>query len=330
MKHPISTTALLVLLFFAAQLIGLALLAINITDVTMTNGVRTVTHGETALGERPQTTGGESLLFLVIGVAIGTALVLLLIKFKVFGLWKLWFLVAVWFSTTIALGVLIPSTIALFIALGLAVWKVYRPNPIVHNLTEVFMYAGIAILLVPIFTIWWVVLLLVIISIYDAYAVWHSKHMVVMAKAQTESQVFAGLLVPKSRDAEPMAAPTAPKRNTATVARTAATAGKRISNAPTTNKTATANSKTTSSGSAILGGGDIAFPLIFSGVVMDWLIVGGATKTAALCQTLIVTAAVTVSLALLFIYAKKDRFYPAMPILSAGCLIGFAIVWLLF
>jgi hypothetical protein len=34
-------------------------------------------------------------------------------------------------------------------------------------------------------------------------------------------------------------------------------------------------------------------------------------------------------LSLLFVYAKKDKFYPAMPFITAGCNVGWLIVLLL-
>jgi hypothetical protein len=80
---------------------------------------------------------------------------------------------------------------------------------------------------------------------------------------------------------------------------------------------------------AILGGGDIAFPLLFTGAVMESLMVKGLTQAAALTQSLIITATTTIAVALLFIFAKKDKFYPAMPIISAGCFIGYGILMMI-
>jgi presenilin-like A22 family membrane protease len=77
---------------------------------------------------------------------------------------------------------------------------------------------------------------------------------------------------------------------------------------------------------AILGGGDIVFPLIFTGAVMNGLILNGLTKSAAFMQASIIILTTTIALALLFIYAKKGKFYPAMPFVTAGCLVGWVIV----
>ena len=296
MKHPVNITVLLVVLFAIAQVVGLGLLYLN-QDVTVQDGIQEVEYGTTAVGDRPEISGSSSFLFLIIGVLIGTMLVLALIRFRAFKLWKAWFLLAVWLAMTVAFGVLVPAVVALVLAGFLALWKVFRPNAIVHNLTEVFIYAGIVVLIAPLFDLFWAVLLLVAISVYDMYAVWKSKHMVTLAKAQTDSNLFAGLYVPKKPQQAVEPPPKPSKRKTK---------------------------------GAILGGGDIAFPLIFSGAVLTWLVgTRQVAPLAALWQTFIITACTTLALALLFAYSKKDRFYPAMPFLSAGCFVGLAIIAIL-
>jgi len=70
---------------------------------------------------------------------------------------------------------------------------------------------------------------------------------------------------------------------------------------------------------AVLGGGDIGFPLMFAGVVL---------KTFGIGYALIIPPFATLALAGLFFYSKKDRFYPAMPFLSIGCVAGLGVVYL--
>jgi hypothetical protein len=71
---------------------------------------------------------------------------------------------------------------------------------------------------------------------------------------------------------------------------------------------------------ALLGGGDVGFPLLFAGVVL---------KEFGLWQSLVIPIFAMVPLALLFWKAEKDKFYPAMPFIGAGCLIGLLVVWLI-
>ncbi|MEM4337110.1 MAG: hypothetical protein QXG86_03835, partial [Candidatus Woesearchaeota archaeon] len=74
-----------------------------------------------------------------------------------------------------------------------------------------------------------------------------------------------------------------------------------------------------------LGGGDIGFPLIFAGVTMKGLIIK-MTEFQSFFLASIICICATISLLILLIKSKKDRFYPAMPFISLGCFIGYAIV----
>jgi|SRR3989344_535695 len=70
---------------------------------------------------------------------------------------------------------------------------------------------------------------------------------------------------------------------------------------------------------AILGGGDIGFPLLFTAVVL---------KNYGI-YSLIITFSVTIALGLLLFYSKKKKYYPAMPVLTLGCFLGYLMLQLL-
>lgn len=334
MKHPLTVTLLLVFLFVAAQATGLFLVERSIIAVTVANGVPTLERSETALGERPALSGYQSVIYLVSAIAIGTALLLLLIRFRKIKLWKAWFFLAVFAAQAMAFGVLLPQLLALLLALLLAALKIYKPNPWIHNLTEILMYAGIAVFLVPILDVSWAIVLLLTISLYDVWAVWRSKHMVAMAEFQKSSEVFAGLMIPKREEsipsaptaATPLAASPGMSRSKAPPTRSAPLI------APTTASVTTTAAKKGAAahpplppprrGHAILGGGDIAFPLLFTGAFLEWLILSGVPRGAAYAESLLVTLGATLALFALFWFAKKDHYYPAMPFLTAGCLVG--------
>ena len=72
---------------------------------------------------------------------------------------------------------------------------------------------------------------------------------------------------------------------------------------------------------AILGGGDIVFPIITAGVFY---------KTFGLYSALLITAFASLALLGLFVLARKGKFYPAMPFLTAGMYLGMIINWLIF
>ncbi|MFC1649072.1 presenilin family intramembrane aspartyl protease [Nanoarchaeota archaeon] len=302
MKHTLNITIILLLSYIAAQIVGLSLISLDM-EAHEVDGVVHVDYQETAIGPRPPMKGMGAFIYLLIGVGIGTMLILLIIKLSKFTIWKYWFLLASFLAMALALGVIMPSKLALALALILALFKVFRSNIILHNLTEILMYSGIGVFLVPMLDLKWASIMLLAFSAYDAYAVWKSKHMVKMAKFQAESNLFAGITVPYKFE-----------KNHKIKLTEGAKKGKK----------GTGKLRT-----AILGGGDLAFPLIFTGAVMEWLVRSGLTKTQALYQSLIVTFFSAAALLLLFYLADKEKFYPAMPFISAGCFLGLAIVWII-
>jgi presenilin-like A22 family membrane protease len=191
---------------------------------------------------------------------------------------------------TIAFAAFLPQIVSVILGIGVALLKIYKPNFIVHNVSEVFIYGGLAAIFVPIMNMYAVVILLILISVYDMIAVWQSKHMVKMAQFQTESKVFAGISIPYQ----------IPKKGKAVEGK-----GKKVKEEVK---------------SAILGGGDIGFPLLFAGVLM---------KSMSFAKVLIVPAIVSIALLLLLFLAKKDKFYPAMPFIAIGCFVGYGILWLI-
>src|SRR3989338_7410247 len=78
---------------------------------------------------------------------------------------------------------------------------------------------------------------------------------------------------------------------------------------------------------AVLGGGDIGFPLLFAGAVMKELMLANPEPIGFL-KTLIIPVFVTFALIYLLITGEKDRFYPAMPYLSVGCVLGYLAILL--
>ncbi len=213
-------------------------------------------------------------------------------------------------TISVTLAVFIDRTISLILAGILAYFKIMKSGPVLHNITELLMYAGIAFLFIPLFeTLWVSVVLLLAISIYDMYAVWKSKHMIRLAKFTSEANLFAGLAIPYK----------------ATQKKKQATTRKQAVPMKDTKTT----SKRTRQKQAILGGGDIVFPLLFAGSILNILIMDGMGTSLALLYTSIVPITTTIALTLLFYKGKKDRFYPAMPFLTAGCFAGLAVLQLI-
>ena len=300
MKHGLKIISFLMLLFLTSQIAGLYLLNLSIESIHETSEGIDVIYSEPITG-RPELEGQASFNYIIIMVFIGTALLLLLIRFRLFKIWKAWFFLAIWGALSISFSVVMGDTAASIIALLLAYLKTYRGNAIIHNLTEIFIYPGIAIMISPIFNVYWAIMLLIAISIYDMIAVWKSKHMVKLAKAQSENKMFSGLMIPYVNKEKKQEVKLKMSKN--------------ITKGKTT--------------SAILGGGDIAFPMIFAGSVMTSLIESGASKEIAFFKVLIISLFSGIALFGLFLKSQKGKFYPAMPFITAGCFIGYAIILLL-
>jgi presenilin-like A22 family membrane protease len=310
MKHAWNVTLLLAGLFLASQLIGLAVLYSGFQVATDASGNQVVVPQDTVLGPRPDIQGPETLLMLFVSIGLGTGFILLVIRFGRLGLWKAFFFVAAFLSMWVALAMLMDALAALGLALLAAGLKVRSRSVIVHNVTEPFIYAGIALIMVPLLTVPWAFVMLAAISVYDFWAVFRSRHMVTMAKGLQDSMAFAGLSIPYTQGGRVQASFGKGKPKEGKAAGKAAEEAEEVT-------------------AAVLGGGDIAFPLLFTGAVVQQLMVSGIPKPAAFLATLALPAVLTVTLLLLLWKASKGKFYPAMPLLSGGCLAGYALVWLL-
>lgn len=318
MKHSVKVTIILIMIFLFSQIFGLFTLNTDLkVQINETTGkVDSISYSEPIIGERPQVESKIAFWYILIAVLIGTSILLVLIKFNQVALWKTWFFLAVFLSISVSLGVFISKTLAFIFALIIAAFKIFKPNFFMQNISEILIYTGIAVLFVPIFKgesgVLYIFALLFVISLYDMYSVWHSKHMIKMANFQTEAKLFAGLSVPYKIDGQGKSEVKLqiPQASNFKLIKTSSDSQKeRI---------------------AILGGGDIAFPLLFSGVVMQSLVLNqGLSKSLAFFEVQIIVATSAIALTLLFLYGKKDRFYPAMPFISAGCFIGYAILMLI-
>lgn len=313
MKHNIKITLILVLIFLIAQVVGLFVTDQYIAKKEVSSsGNVTIEWKELPMGiERPEFEEQTSYIWIIVGVLIGTAIALIIIKFKKIGVWRVWFFLSVSICLIISFNALFIPWIAIPLGLGLAIWKIFRPGVIVHNVTEIFLYGGLAAIFVPLMNFFAAIMLLLIISVYDMIAVWQSKHMITLAKFQTGSRLFAGLFIPYEGSKLRL-----DKGKPEKIEESPAQIEKEVKNLHENIK-ANKPIETDNVRNAILGGGDIAFPMIFAGVIM---------KDVGFFWTLIIPVIVSVSLYYLLALAEKDKFYPAMPFLTAGCFVGWGIM----
>lgn len=299
MKHTIKVTIALVLFFFMAQFTGLLIIN-HYIDHKKTIEAKEIVMKPLPYGlERPEIKNqSASFIYITIAILIGTVLVLLLVKFNKPLIWRLWFFATVWLTLSIAFSAFINNIIAAIIALLLALLKLYKPELIIQNVSEIFIYGGLAAIFVPMINLFAAFMLLIVISAYDYLAVYKTGHMIKLAEFQRKSKVFAGLFIPYGKPA--------------------------LSDKETKQEKSRIKSKKSV---AVLGGGDIGFTLIFAGVVMKGLMLKETILTAFL-KTLIVPVFVSFALLFLLMKGQENKFYPAMPILSVGCFMGYLVVLL--
>ena len=310
MKNPVKITILLLAMFLLAQLIGIYVSSIYQPQITQeynqTSGnIENKTLYNIPYGfEPPQDVSPESsVASIVIALIIAVLLMLGLMKIRAELFLRVWFFVVVIIGIAIALNAFLISLqysaiIAGVIALVLSYLKVFKRNLIVHNITELLIYAGISTLFIPLLNIKTTVILLVIISIYDMYAVWHAGFMQKMAKYQMEKvRVFSGFFIPYISRKDRL----------------------KIENAKSKSKSSKKKIKVPVH-LAILGGGDVVFPMMLAGVVL---------AAFGPLAALIIAIGASLGLAFLFYFSQKGKFYPAMPFITIGCFIALGIVYLL-
>ncbi len=310
MKHTLKVTVALVLFFFLAQVIGLVIVNQYI-DHKKSVETQTIIFEDLPYGlERPEVKNqSTSFIYILVAILIGTGLLLLIIKTNKTILWKIMFFFSITMTLAIAFAAFLKPVIAGILALGIAIWRMLRPNPIVHNVSEVFVYGGLAAFMVNIFNLFAAFMLLILISIYDYIAVYRTKHMVKLAEFQSSSRIFAGLFIPYNNQKMPK--------------------GRLIQEKSSKYPKEKPKGSFAPKGSvAVLGGGDIGFTLIFAGVVMKGLMLQ-ETVLAGFLKTLIIPVFASAALSYLLIKGQQNKFYPAMPVLSLGCFVGYLVVWLI-
>lgn len=295
MKYEWKIASVIIAMFIITQLIGLYVLNIYspATDNLPSGKNITLPYGMQPPEMKPQI----SLIQIIISFIIAILVFLLLTRLKAKLAIKIWFTFVVYITLAVTLAALLSkisgidaNILALVFAIPLTFFKVIRPNLVVHNATELLIYPGLAAIFVPILRTWSILVLLILISIYDIYAVWKSSLMVNMAKFQIKTlRVFTGFFVPYMRGVDFRKA----KR----------TKGRKVKVSV-----------------AILGGGDVAFPLIFAGVIL---------RASGIIPALIVVLFSAIALSLLLLFSHKGKFYPAMPFITSGCIVGWLLTLLL-
>jgi len=204
-------------------------------------------------------------------------------------IYKILFLSVSFFSSLIFFESFLPEPIPLILVFLLIFWWMKKPIVLNQNLLIIFSLAGIGASLGLSLKPESVILILIILSIYDFIAVYKTNHMVKIAKDMIEAGTILGLVFPF----EPLGF-----------------------------LKSTKEIKPGEGKFLVLGGGDVAFPLIFSVSLLKF----GILKSfiVALFSLLGLFANF-----LIFIFQKERKAIPALPLISLFSIIGYLIVSIL-
>jgi presenilin-like A22 family membrane protease len=238
--------------------------------------------------ENPEETMNAVIIFAYI-LAI-TGVIILIIRYKK-SLLRVLEAIAIFVASDIVFEFLIPYAlfgvlpIGLVLALILTVVKYRRPTFLTQDIALIFTGAGAGAVIGVSFGVLPVLVFILMLSIYDFFSVFISKHMVYMAKAITETPMaFTAALPTDFGKPRP------------------------VGKARTRKKVHVFQ----------LGGGDLVIPLVFAVSVMRWYGLGHALFA-------VLGAMVAMILLFAYVLRKPGIPLPALPPVSAGACLGFVI-----
>jgi len=229
----------------------------------------------------------------ILNFLLATLFIFLILRFIKFEkekgtIFKILFILAVSFGGLLFLETWLPEPLSLIFVFVLIFWWLKKPSVLIQDLLIILGIAGTGSILGLSLNPLMVILLLVIFSIYDFIAVYKTKHMVRMAKAMLESRAILALVIPPNifgfRESLEKIQP----------------GGKFL----------------------ILGGGDIAFPLIFSVSLIP----------SGILHSFIVALFSLIGLFASFWFFTKQKErkpIPALPPIALFSIIGYLIVSIL-
>jgi len=303
MKHKKKVTFLLLSLFILVQFIGLFVVSYYNHNI--------LPYGLSANA----TSGTGSLIFSTIMFFIVLLVILSFFLKKLDSriFLRLWFFLIIVLSMAVFFNTVLYKIpffefISVFVALIFAYLKFYKNSFFIHNFTEMLIYPGVAIIFIKILHFYSLLVLLVIISLYDAWAVWRSGFMQKMAKYHINKlNIFPGFLLPSFSN------------NVKLKIRNMKKMGKMDKNVKMK--------------VAMLGGGDVAFSIISMGVIYRASSVilpfGLPSFVGGLVPAIFSIAGATLGLSSLLFFGKSKKFYPAMPFISAGIFSSLIIYYII-
>lgn len=225
----------------------------------------------------------------LLSFAIGTAIILLLIKYVKKGYFlKLGFYTLIFIGCLSFFDVWLPYYLTIILALAITLLRHFIATLLVHNISLVIALAGISAYLGVSLTVWQVLIILLVLAVYDVVAVHKTRHMVKMFNKLTSSGAIFAIVVPSRL------------------------------------KNILANLRRAQPGAGylFLGTGDLAFPIILAVAALkaDWAYSLAIIVGAWLGM---------IGMNIFQLVAKYDKPMAALPPIAGGGVLGFLVVWVI-
>jgi presenilin-like A22 family membrane protease len=251
---------------------------------------------------KEQNQSAASGLYIFVMIAVSTAVLLILYKYNAQFVIKAWFALAILISTLIFFEALFDPLTALILTLVAVGTRFITDSPMIVNTMTIFAFAGFGAFFGSIFGLPAIIALMVILSLYDYFSVNISEHMVALAKFGMETNTFMGFTYPKGEDGMDMADADIQDLEPDDDASAETVDG---DDGP-------------GAGMGILGGGDIIVPLAFAATLLpDY----GAIPA------MVSIFGAAAGLTFLLLKAQNGKFYPAIPPVAIGSIMGWAVAW---
>lgn len=236
----------------------------------------------------PPSQSPTSGVYLFVMILVATGAMITLYKLGLDNIIKYWYYTAMGMTAAIFFFAVLPPALA---AATTATWFVLRYHCwsfTSRNLLETASYAGAGALFGSVLGVVPALVLLSILAIYDVIAVYGSKHMQVLAEGAMETDTFAGFVHPKTGQ---------------------------VTYTDFTDGTMDSDSE---SGRAIgvVGGGDVIMPMIFAISILPAFGYPAAAMSSF---------GAGIGLYILLSKAEDGKFYPALPAVGGGAVLGFAL-----
>jgi len=171
-----------ILLFLLAQVVAL-ILGFRILQI---EEIRTIIEKQ-----------GISLWNLLLVFLVGTVIILFSLRFiKRAIIFKAFFYFIIIFGLLIFFDMFLPFWLTLFLTFLILFWHHFFPSVLSQNVVVILVTIGVSIYIGLSLSVWQVIILLIILSLYDLVAVHKTRHMVKMFKGLAEKGAIFSLIIP--------------------------------------------------------------------------------------------------------------------------------------